>query len=164
MLNKNLGFRAWFYFRQGWSTYFAFVFAAINTMVVTYYLAIENISALNDIFPTFWGYLLVMSSIGIPFLIIIGYIHYKKVAAYNAEADVIQESQPFNFKLHPGHETIVTFPMFLLLTELMIKISNNEKLSEHELEEMKSLQKKIKLLIEGGFVGKPAVTPSKTKQ
>ena len=39
---KNLGFRGWFYFRTGWSTYFAFIFAAINTLTVTYYLAIEQ--------------------------------------------------------------------------------------------------------------------------
>ena len=42
-MKSNLAFRAWFYFRQGWSTYFAFIFAAINTLTVTYYLAIEKI-------------------------------------------------------------------------------------------------------------------------
>lgn len=161
---QNLGFRAWFYFRQGWATYFAFLFAAINTMVVTYYLAIENISALKDIFPTFWAYLIVVGSIGVPVLILIGYVHYKKVGAYNAEADVTQESQPFNFKLHPGYETVVTFPMFLLLTEWMIKISNGEKLSENEIGRLRDLQKKITLLIQGGYVGNPAVVPSKSRQ
>ena len=34
---RNSGFRAWFYFRNGWSLYFAFIFAAINTLTVTYY-------------------------------------------------------------------------------------------------------------------------------
>jgi len=29
---KHTGFRGWFYFRMGWSTYFAFIFAAINTL------------------------------------------------------------------------------------------------------------------------------------
>ena len=47
-MRENAGFRAWFYFRQGWTTYFAFIFAAINTMVVTYYLAVENIPILQN--------------------------------------------------------------------------------------------------------------------
>ncbi len=87
-MRSNLGFRGWFYFRQGWSTYFAFIFAAINTMVVTYYLAIDNIPVLKQVFPTFYVYLLVVSSIGIPILILVGYVHFKRTKAYEAEADI----------------------------------------------------------------------------
>ena len=47
---KSPFFRAWFYFRNGWSLYFAFIFAAINTLVVTYYLAIDKIPFLLDFF------------------------------------------------------------------------------------------------------------------
>ena len=65
-MKQNIGFRGWFYFRQGWTTYFAFIFAAINTMVVTYYLAIENIPSLKTIFPTFYVYLAITTSTGIP--------------------------------------------------------------------------------------------------
>ena len=75
---KNPGFRAWFYFRQGWSTYFAFVFAAINTLTVTYYLAIENYPFLKSIFPSFEQYIIIVVIVGIPLLIGIGYAHYKK--------------------------------------------------------------------------------------
>ena len=50
-MKQNIGFRAWFYFRAGWTTYFAFIFAAINTLTVTYFLAIENYPSLNNIFP-----------------------------------------------------------------------------------------------------------------
>ena len=38
---------------MGWGTYFAFIFAAINTLTVTYYLAIENYPVLKAIFPSF---------------------------------------------------------------------------------------------------------------
>jgi len=157
-MKENLGFRAWFYFRQGWSTYFAFLFAAINTMVVTYYLAIENISVLRDVFPTFWSYLILVSAIGVPILILAGYIHYKKVPAYGSEADVVQESQPYNYKSPPGRYIEVQYPLFLAITQMMIKWSKNEKLSEDEIEEVKQLQKKINLLLKGGYVGKPPVT------
>ena len=63
-MRANSGFRAWFYFRQGWSTYFAFIFAAINTLTVTYYLAIENYPVLQEIFPTFGHYVITVIAIG----------------------------------------------------------------------------------------------------
>ena len=93
-MGKNPGFRAWFYFRQGWSTYFAFIFAAINTLTVTYYLAIENYPSLKTIFPSFEQYILIVVLIGIPLLVLVGYAHYKKTPSYRAEADVWVESNP----------------------------------------------------------------------
>ena len=53
MGKKNLSFRGWYYFRTGWSTYFAFILAAINTLTVTYFLAIENYPSLKLVFPSF---------------------------------------------------------------------------------------------------------------
>ena len=88
-----------FFFREGWSTYFAFIFAALNTMVVTYYLAIENIPVLKEIFPSFYIYLLVTAVFGIPTLIFVGYGHYKRSGAFAAEAAINVESYPYLYKL-----------------------------------------------------------------
>ena len=71
-VKNNLSFRGWFYFRMGWGTYFAFIFAAINTLTVTYFLAIENYPFLNVIFPSFIQYVLIITSIGVPLLVLIG--------------------------------------------------------------------------------------------
>ena len=79
---KRLGFRAWFYFRQGWGTYFAFVLAAVNTLTVTYYLAIEKAPALKEIFPTFVFYMIFTVSVGITLLIIIGYFNYHRISSF----------------------------------------------------------------------------------
>ena len=87
-MSRNIGFRGWFYFRQGWSVYFAFVFAAINTLTVTYFLAIENYPFLKDAFPSFLHYIIIVSCIGIPSLVLIGYAHYKRTASFKAEADI----------------------------------------------------------------------------
>ena len=87
-MQRNLAFRAWFYFRNGWSTYFAFIFAAINTLTVTYFLAIEKYPFLNDIFPTFIHYVIIVVSLGVPLLVIIGYIHFKRSSAIRSEADI----------------------------------------------------------------------------
>ena len=75
---QKVGFRGWFYFRMGWSTYFAFILAALNTLTVTYYLAIEKFPPLELIFPSFGQYVLIIAVIGIPLLIIIGYVHFKR--------------------------------------------------------------------------------------
>ena len=75
-MSRNVGFRGWFYFRQGWSVYFAFIFAAINTLTVTYFLAIENYPFLKEIFPSFFHYIVIVVTVGIPCLILIGYAHY----------------------------------------------------------------------------------------
>ena len=79
-MGENLVFRSWYYFRQGWSTYFAFIFAAVNTLTVTYFLAVDNYPELKIIFPSFEIYIGIISLIGIPLLVLIGYLHYKKSA------------------------------------------------------------------------------------
>ena len=81
-MGKLKGFRGWYYFRMGWSTYFAFIFAAINTLTVTYYLAIEKVPSLVFIFPSFFQYVLILSGIGIPLLVLIGYAHFKRPKAF----------------------------------------------------------------------------------
>ena len=94
-MKSNVGFRGWFYFRMGWSTYFVFILAAINTLTVTYFLAIDNYPVLKAIFPSFEQYAVMMVCIGIPLLILVGYAHFKKTLAYKSEMDVMIESNPY---------------------------------------------------------------------
>ena len=70
---------------MGWSTYFVFILAAINTLTVTYFLAIDNYPSLKAVFPSFELYILITISIGTPLLILVGYSHYKKTLAYTGE-------------------------------------------------------------------------------
>lgn len=149
---KDLPFRAWYYFRQGWGTYFAFVLAAVNTLTVTYYLAIEKAPILKEFFPSFLFYMIFIVSIGIPLLIGVGYIHYKKSPSFTSEADITIESYPYIFKLAPGFEKQVIFPLYMMMTKMMKKISSGEKFTEDELKEIDELQKKIDLLIKGDMV------------
>ena len=132
-MKNNIGYRGWFYFRQGWSTYFAFIFAAINTMVVTYYLAIENIPFLKIVFPTFYAYLAITASLGIPLLIFIGYAHQKKTASYKAEIDVHYESNPHALRTYNDVELNLRLNLKLinlLLIDYEKNNSSNEKLDE----------------------------------
>lgn len=148
-------FRLWFYFRNGWGTYFAFIFAAINTLTVTYFLIVENYPSLNQLFPTFAHYVFIISAIGVPILIAVGYTHFKRSLAFSAEADITAEAHPYNFRIMPGWNTEVVFPLYLALSEMMIKWSKNEKLDDEYIEKVKTLQNKIEKLLNGEMVGEP---------
>ena len=141
-MNRNFPFRAWFYFRSGWGTYFAFIFAAINTLVVTYYLAIENAPFLKEIFPTFVIYVIVLVFIGIPTLIFIGYIHFKRSPAFKTESEIAFETNPPLLRTLLNTEIIL--PMYLQMSNYLIKLSKNEKLSEADIKELEELQQQIK--------------------
>jgi len=152
-MGKFRPFRYWYYFRQGYHLYFAFVFAALNTLVVTYFLAIERAPFLKEVFPTFPIYAVVLISIGVPSLILAGFIHYKRMPAFKSEQEVTVESNPFIYKLPPGHARIVGMPWALMLSELMLKLFANEKISEEEIKKIKEIQKNMKKLIGGEYVG-----------
>jgi hypothetical protein len=137
-MRNNLGFRGWFYFRQGWSVYFAFIFAAVNTLTVTYFLAIDNYPFLKDIFPSFIHYVAVIVLIGIPLLVLVGYAHYKRTASFKAEADIHIEANPHLRRILTNTEFMLT--MSLQLSELSMKLMNNEKLTSDEMNNLKQLQ------------------------
>ena len=140
-MEKNLGFRGWFYFRTGWATYFAFVVAAINALTVTFFLAIEEYPSLNVIFPTFFHYVVIVVGIGVPLLIIVGYVHYKRSKSFRAEQDILVEASPHFRRILQNTEVLLLSD--LKITELMIKLSENKKLTDKELEEVSKLQNQL---------------------
>tara|TARA_B100001750_G_C15173960_1_gene430719 strand:- start:82 stop:477 length:396 start_codon:yes stop_codon:yes gene_type:complete len=125
-------------------------------LTVTYFLAIENYPVLNTIFPSFLHYVSIAVFIGVPTLVLVGYIHFKRSAAFKAEADINIEANPYWYKLPPGWNKEVVFPLYLNMINLMIKISKNEKISADEVKQMSDIQKSLSSLIEGGYVGKPS--------
>ena len=140
-MDKKRGYRGWFYFRIGWTTYFAFILAAINTLTVTYYLAIENYPLLKELFPSFEHYVIIVVSIGIPLLAFTGYAHYKRTKAFRAETDVWIESNPYQARLLVNTEMILGLNQ--KLTEFIIKLSKDEELKDDQLKELSDLQKKF---------------------
>ena len=134
---RNRGFRAWFYFRNGWSLYFAFIFAAINTLTVTYYLAVEKYPDLNWLFPTFFHYIAIVCSVGVPLLILVGYVHYKRTAARKAEVDISYETDAY--KARTLVNTEISMKLNLKLIDIVMKLSNNEKIPDNDYEEIKKL-------------------------
>ena len=140
-MEKNLPYRGWFYFRTGWSTYFDFLVAGINALTVTFFLAIENYPTLSTIFPTFFHYIAIVVSIGVPVLVLVGYVHFKKIKAYRAEQDILIETSPHTRRILQNTEILL--PAYLKLTELMMKLSVNKKLTDEELKDVSELQKQL---------------------
>jgi len=140
---------------MGWATYFGFILAAINTFTVTYYLAIERAPFLKELFPSFVSYIIIVGVIAVPILIAVGWIHYRKTAAYASEAEITIESNPYYYKLPPGWQREVLFPVYFEMIQFIIKTSKNEKLSDEDITRINKLQERINLLLKGGQIGSP---------
>ena len=147
---QRKGLRGWFYFRMGWSTYFVFILAAINTLTVTYFLAIDNYPTLKSIFPSFEQYALLMISVGIPVLILVGYAHFKKTVAYKSEMDIMIESNPYIARNTVNAD--LSLKLNLKLISLLLRMSNGEKIEKNEIDEIEKLHNKIsKFILERNF-------------
>ena len=151
-MRQNLGFRSWFYFRTGWSMYFAFILSAINTLTVTYYLAVEKVPILVEIFPSFLHYVVIFVGVGFPILVITGYAHYKKTSARKAEVDINVETNPYMIRVLVNSEYILK--LNLTLSNLLLKSQNNQKLSEIEIKEIEDTNTELKSFMEDRNVSK----------
>ena len=140
-MKQRKGFRGWFYFRTGWSVYFVFILAAINTLTVTYFLAVDNYPVLKAIFPTFEQYAVIMVSIGIPLLIVVGYFHFKKTVAFKSETDIYVESNPYLTRNTVNMD--LTLKLNLKLTSLLLKMAAGEKIDEAEMDNIEKLYRDI---------------------
>lgn len=96
-----------------------------------------------------------MVFVGIPLLVLIGYVHFKRSPAFGSEQDVTQESYPYNYKLPPGYWRLALVPALLEIISLNLKLMNKESLDDKELNYLKDIQKKLEILKDGGYVGKP---------
>ena len=140
-MKQNLLFRSWFYFRTGWQTYFAFILAAINTLTVTYFLAVDNYPSLKTVFPSFEIYILIMLSIGIPLLVLVGFVHFKRSHSFKSEADILIESNPYQRRNTVNSE--INLRLNLKLISMILKLSRKENLSEAEIQEITKIYDEI---------------------
>ena len=79
--------------------------------------------------------------VGIPFLILIGYAHFKRTASFRAEADINMEANPHWRRILINTEVLL--PAYAALLELVVKLSKNEKLSEDEMNQISNLKNKL---------------------
>ncbi len=151
-MRKNVGFRSWFYFRTGWSMYFAFILSAVNTLTVTYYLAVEKVPVLVEIFPTFIHYVVIFVAIGVPILVTTGYAHFKRTSARKAEVDISVETNPYMIRILVNSEYLLKLNM--KLSNLLLKLQTEKKLSENEISDLLEVQNELDAFMQNRNVSK----------
>ena len=140
-MKEKLPFRAWFYFRQGYGLYFAFLLAGINTLTLTYFLAIENYPLLQEVFPSFAHYVIILVGIGVPVLISIGYLHYKRSPAYRSEAGITQETNPYARRNLVNSE--MNLQVNFAILKIIIDLSRNEKIEKTQMDRILKLKDEL---------------------
>ena len=140
-MKEKLPFRAWFYFRQGYGLYFAFILAGINTLTLTYFLAIENYPVLKEVFPTFVHYVIILVAIGVPALITVGYLHYKRSPAYRSEAGIMQETNPYARRNLINSE--MNLQINLEVLKIIIELSRDGKIEKTQMDKILKLKDEL---------------------
>jgi hypothetical protein len=79
--------------------------------------------------------------VGVPVLVLVGYVHFKKSKSYRAEQDILIETSPHFRRILQNTEVLLT--SYLKLTELMMKLSENKQLTDEELKEVSKLQDQL---------------------
>ena len=134
-------FRFWYYFRIGWGTYFVFVLGAVNTLTVTYFLAVDNYPTLKQLFPSFEIYALYLTTILIPILIVVGYSHFKKTHAFKSEVDVIIESNPYQRRILVNTEANLSINLKLI--SIIQKMAKEQNIDQEQLDELKEISDEL---------------------
>ena len=124
-------------------------------MVTVYYLAIKSMPQLEYVFPNFTSWALAITLIAFPLATYLGWLHIKRSPAWRSELEVGVEANPYNYRLPPGFWKEALVPVMLETLRLNIKLLNKEPLTQNELDSLKDLQRKMEVLISGGYIGKP---------
>jgi len=150
-MKKSIPFRSSFYFVSGYGYYYAFIVAIANMFTLTYYLIVDKNQTLDFIFPSFTFYVIITSAIVFPLLILLGFLHYKRSRAFISDTEIIQESNPYNYKLMPGIHSEALAPLLLELLKLSRKSFSLDKLTVDEILQLEKLEKKLEHLAEGNM-------------
>jgi len=156
MRGSRFTFRMWYYFRVGYSTYLSFLLGFATTFVTVYYLAITNMPMLQAVFPHFGLFAVVALIVGVPTACLIGWFHMKGSSLWKSEVDITVEANPYLYKMYPGYWQEAFTPLYLELLSGVKKILEKEgMLSEEERGRIDDLEKKLEVLMKGGYVGVP---------
>lgn len=153
MRKQRKGFRTMYYFQIGYSTYLILFMGAINVLTSTYFLAIEQIPFIKNLFPTFEIYVVTAVVVAIPVVTITGYVHFKRVGAFSAATSIMTQNFIFNYRMPPGFTVDVYGPAYKMILKMALKRANSEKLTAEEIKEIDRLRERLRHLIEGGSTG-----------
>lgn len=143
---QNLLFKIWYYFRAGYSFYFAVAVSGLNALMILYFVVgdPDKVEWIRELFPHFLWFVLFAVVVGAPILIATGWFHYKR-QAYKSETSILFENNPYMFKLI-GHQKIA----FEVFNEFVNELIENEPLDSERLLRLNKLRTTINRLLDGG--------------
>jgi hypothetical protein len=148
-------FRAWFYFRQGYNLYFAFLIGFASNIVVLYRLGVTDNKFLAPIFPSLSVFTIIGLIVVLPVGILAGLYHMKRTGAFAADASVATEANPYIYKLVPGKEKEVFLPLWILTVRALARMLDQQKtMTAEEKKELDDILNKANSLLEGGYIGR----------
>lgn len=152
----KLIFRAWFYFRQGYNLYLAFLIGFASNIIVLFRLGVQDNKYLAPIFPSLTIFTLVGLLVAIPVGIVAGLFHMKRTAAFAADASVQTEANPYMYKLVPGKEREVFLPLWVLMARSISKMLEQQTtMTAEDKKELRDILDKANALLEGQYIGLP---------
>jgi len=152
----KLVFRAWFYFRQGYNLYLAFVIGFASNIVILYKLGIQGNHYLDWLFPSLTVFIILGLVVAIPAGILTGLYHMKRTGAFAADAAIQTESNPYFYRIIPGKEREVFLPLWILTVRSLAKVLDQQKtMTLEERRELEDTLNRANALLEGQIVGSP---------
>jgi len=107
---------------------------------------------LVSVFPHLTDFVLVAAILASPISIIIGLYHMRRTAAFAADATVSMEANPYVYKIVPGKEREVSFPLSIMTARVLLKLAG-DKLTDQEKLELEDVLAKADKLLLGHSVG-----------
>ena len=150
----NKGIRVFSYFKKGYHSYMLLLVGLLNVLTSTYFLLIDQVSILGNIFTSFELYVVIIIGIGFPTLILVGWTHFRRSGLYSQDLVTYMKNHPYFYKYRFGHDRLVG-DIHYTLYQLNLKIANKEKLTPDEINNIKSLEQRIENLLKGGHEGNP---------
>ena len=150
----SLPFRLWYYMRTGFSFYLSFALSVFNTIILLQAFVLSRDTPIPAFFKQFYvlvvtGFLLI-----IPYAILMGWAHLKRMPAYKAEVDLMVESNPYFYKYAPGWQRQVVLPWMKFLANFYLRLQEKKDLlSEEDKKTLKELIGNLEILEKGGTVG-----------
>lgn len=158
---ERLVWRSWFYFRAGYGTYIALLIGYASNLVVLFRLGVEPNSILVRFIPTLTIFTILGILVSVPAAILLGLFHMKRTGAYSADASLSVESSPYTYKLVPGKEREVFFPLMVLTAKGLAKIMREQNaLSPEDKTAFDQVLAKAETLIQGDMIGHPRQKPT----
>ena len=146
---RHLIYRSWFYFRVGYGTYVALLIGIGGNLLLFYRLGVQYIDFLKDVFPSLTVFSIVALIVTIPASIGFGFYHMKRTGAFAADASVSTEQNPYVYKIVPGKEQEVLYPVLALTLKGLVKVLDHQPVTEDEKQEFQEAIAKTNRLIQG---------------